>query len=122
SGTIRATTYTKRRQRRIQSGASGSSFPTWFWAAIGRSPRETVEKLLSTAPVEAELRITDQYLGAAKQRNSAINACGHSVRSGELGGEIISFAVLRIVKPAVGPMARTVGNRTKAVGVMPDRG
>ena len=66
----------------------------------------------STTPVEAELWITDQYFGAANKRDSAIDARGYRVGSGKLRGDIISHAVFRVVKPAAGPMARTVGLQT----------
>ena len=55
----------------------------------------------STTSVEAELWITDQYFGAAKKRDSAIDARGYRVGSGKLRGDIISHAVFRVVKPAV---------------------
>jgi len=66
----------------------------------------------STTSVEAELWITDQYFGAANKRDSAIDARGYRVGSGNLRGDIISHAVFRVVKPAAGPMARTVGLQT----------
>jgi len=66
----------------------------------------------STTPVEAELRIADQHFGAAKDGDTAINARGDRVGSGELGGDIVGHAVLRVVKPAAGPVARTVGLQT----------
>ena len=66
----------------------------------------------STTSVEAELWITDQYFGAANKRDSAIDARGYRIESGKLRGDIISHAVFRVVKPAAGPMARTVGLQT----------
>src|ERR1700720_1414381 len=66
----------------------------------------------STTSVEAELRITGQYFGAANKRDSAIDARGYRVGSGKLRGDIISHAVFRVAKPAAGRRARTVGLQT----------
>jgi hypothetical protein len=63
----------------------------------------------STATVDAELRVANQYFGPAEKLDAAINACGHGSGSGQLGLDIIGIAVLRIVQRAVGPMARTIG-------------
>jgi len=60
-------------------------------------------------PVGAQLGIADQHFGAAEERNSAINACRYSVGRAKLSGDVISVAVMGIVKPAVGPMPSTVG-------------
>ena len=57
-------------------------------------------------PVVAELRIADQYFGAAKERFAAINAGGYCGGTNQLGIDIISHSVMRIIKPAAGPMVR----------------
>ena len=75
-------------------------------------------------PVEAELRITDQYFGAAKERDPSINTGGYPGGTGQLGIDIISHAVLRIIKPAVCPMVlgarlQTPDNRETAEVPLP---
>ena len=63
-------------------------------------------------PVETKLRIAHQDFGAAKKRDTAINARGYRIGSSELGGDVIGHAVLRVVKPAAGPMVRTIRLQT----------
>ena len=74
-----------------------------------RNPERKIElfggRPLLAPPVEAELRIADQYFGSAKDRGAAINARGHSGGSSQFGLDIISDPVLRIIKRAACPMA-----------------
>ena len=60
----------------------------------------------SASPVKTERRIADQYLGAAKERDAAINPGGYRGGTSQLGSDIVSHAILRIIKPAARPMAR----------------
>jgi len=75
-----------------------------FFAGINK--RGAANRSTSLAPpVEAELRIADQYFGSAKDRGAAINARGHRGGSSQFGLDIISDPVLRIIKRAACPMA-----------------
>jgi hypothetical protein len=60
-------------------------------------------------PVETKLRIAHQDFGAAKKRDTAINAREYRIGSGELCSDVIGDAILRVVKPAARPVARTLG-------------
>jgi len=59
----------------------------------------------SALPIEAELRIADQYFSSAKERSPAINVRGYRGGSSQRGTKIISHTVLRIIKRAARPLA-----------------
>jgi len=84
--------------------------PPDFFNSIGRQ-RNCERKIgpfgepPSALPIEAELRIADQYFSSAKERSPAINVRGYRGGSSQRGTKIISHTVLRIIKRAARPLA-----------------
>jgi dTDP-4-dehydrorhamnose 3,5-epimerase len=64
----------------------------------------------SATPVETELRIAHQDFGAARKRDTAINAGGYRIGSGELCSDVIGDAMPRCISTGQRTASSTLGN------------